>query len=175
MPIARATRIATFAALVGALAWSGAAPAEEAPRERKPSGPVDLARVMMLGLGVSVRIAERTVGWDTFPDHGFPLDIVPVQLFFAIMRETFVTIDGTNVFRGYNAPWIDVCGLGHKYCAVCDEQIVVGEEVSLLMSNHKLFPNVWVHDRHLDFTDTIADAEVETGAGDADAVDEPRS
>ena len=77
------------------------------------------------------------------------------------MREAFVTIDGIKVFRAYNSPWIDVDGLGYKYCAICEEQIVIGEKVSLLMNNCVLFPNVWVHDRHLDFTDAIAGTEVE--------------
>ena len=77
------------------------------------------------------------------------------------MRKAFVTIDGVKVFRGYNIAWRKRHGVGHKYCAICEEPIIAGEEVSLLMNNYKLFPNVWVHDRHLDFTDAIAGTEVE--------------
>lgn len=77
------------------------------------------------------------------------------------MREAFVTIDGVKVFRGYNKSWVNFDGVGQKYCAICDKPIIAGEEVSLLMNNYKLFPNVWVHDHHLDFTDAISGTEVE--------------
>ena len=78
------------------------------------------------------------------------------------MREAFVTINGIKVFRGYNFAWRNIRGEVQKYCAVCEEPIMGGEEVSLLMNNCVLFPNVWVHNCHLDFTDAIAGTEVES-------------
>lgn len=78
------------------------------------------------------------------------------------MREAFVTIDGVKVFRGYNSILLGISGTGSVYCAVCEEEINVGDHVSLLMCNHTLFPNVWVHDRHIDFHDTITDTVVES-------------
>lgn len=76
------------------------------------------------------------------------------------MREAFVVIDDVNVFRGYHCAWKGGRGVGTKYCAICEEEIMVGEEVSLLMNNYKLFPNVWVHDCHIDFDDVIVDTVV---------------
>ena len=67
------------------------------------------------------------------------------------MRGAFVTIDGAKVFRSYVSAWKGGKGIGVKYCAICEKEVKVGEEVSLLMCNNTLFPNVWVHDEHLDF------------------------
>ena len=73
------------------------------------------------------------------------------------MRKPFVTIDGVKVFRTYNAKWAGRDGVGVKYCAVCENEINVGDEVSLLMNNNVLFPNVWVHNSHLDYDESFED------------------
>lgn len=76
------------------------------------------------------------------------------------MREAFVIIDDVKVFRSYHSSWIDIDNTDTKYCAICEKEIKKGEEVSLLMSNHKLFPNVWVHDCHIDLYGDSVDAYV---------------
>lgn len=65
------------------------------------------------------------------------------------MREVFVMIEDVKVFRSYNSEWKQRAGEGDIYCNICEEKIGAGEFVSLLMCNHTLFPNVWIHDRHV--------------------------
>lgn len=77
------------------------------------------------------------------------------------MRKPFTIIDGVKVFRSQTTDRHTVLKVERKCCAVCGEFIDDGEEVSLLMSNSVLFPNVWVHDTHLDFHGDIKDTEVE--------------
>lgn len=64
------------------------------------------------------------------------------------MREPFVTIYGVRVFRNSMVATGGSDRFDPRYCAICEQEIVDGEKVSLLMCNGELFPNVWVHDEH---------------------------
>lgn len=37
----------------------------------------------------------------------------------------------------------------NEYCVICEKKIKMGDEISLLMNNNKLFPNIWIHNKHI--------------------------
>ena len=62
----------------------------------------------------------------------------------------YAIVNGIKVFRyrliDNHTQW----HLPTKTCAICGKEIKDHEEISHLMNNNKLFPNVWVHNIHLD-------------------------
>ena len=64
------------------------------------------------------------------------------------MREAFVIVDDVNVYRNKMVARGSWNRFNPRYCALCEREIDDGEEVSLLMCNGVLFPNIWVHDNH---------------------------
>lgn len=62
------------------------------------------------------------------------------------MNKLYTIINDIKIFRTQIIDSHSKHNWRAKYCVICNKPIKDGDKISLLMNNHKLFPNVWIHD-----------------------------
>lgn len=65
------------------------------------------------------------------------------------MKGLFTIINDIKIFRYRLIDNHTQRQLPVKICVICEKEIKDGDEISNLMNNNKLFPNVWIHDSHI--------------------------
>lgn len=65
------------------------------------------------------------------------------------MKELYTIINGIKIFRYQLIDNHTKDRLPIKTCAICQKDIKDGDEISLIMNNDKLFPNIRIHDSHI--------------------------
>ena len=61
------------------------------------------------------------------------------------MSREMIIYEGTKVFF-HSLIYKDMIKMHEEWCAVCNQKIYKGDTLYLIMNNHVLFPNVYVHD-----------------------------